>query len=70
MAEPVVLISTDTKSGKLTGVGLYEDIEMARYEVSRKATPDNTFSLWTPSMNSLLPHPACIGLTGVPYKTR
>lgn len=70
MSDPVVLIGMDTKSGRLTSVGLYEDMEAARLEVGRTATPDNTFSLWTPRMNGSLPAPSCSGLSAVPYKAR
>lgn len=62
----VVLIGTNIHTGHPTEVGLFEDLDAARWHVHRALKQDVVFSLWTPDMNGTIKAASITGLSMPP----
>lgn len=62
MPDPIVLVRVNA-AGKVTGVGVYPDIEAARHKAFSERGCGSTFSVWTPRMGDWIDAPAVIGLS-------
>lgn len=66
MADPIVMIETNRVTGRVEGVGLFSDLDKARYHAFRHLGQATLFSVWTPNMDSVIPAPSITGLSMPP----
>lgn len=58
----IVLIGTNRETGSVVEVGLYDDIEAARFHVHKNCGP-TLYSVWTPEKNSTIKAASVTGLS-------
>lgn len=66
MTDPIVLVCANTETGHVSGVGIYETLDLARLEAHKAAGPGKIFTVWTPKMNNWIAGATITGLSMPP----